>query len=206
MMRTAFTALVGSLLITPLPASAQRLPTSVTPDHFGLPVVVALARRRVEGTETIRVKVAEPTSEVVLHAVDIEFREASIGTGAAAQKAVVRLDAKGQIAALTVAKPLNRGVTEIHIRYSGILNDQLRGFYISKSKTRNYAVTQFEATDARRAFPSFDEPSFKATFALTLTIDRGDTAISNGQGLDDSPGPSITQHTLQLATTPRMSS
>ena len=62
-----------------------------------------------------------------------------------------------------------------------MLNSQLRGFYISKTKLRKYAVTQFESTDARRAFPCFDEPAFKATFAVTLTIDRGDTAISNGQ-------------------------
>ena len=59
---------------------------------------------------------------------------------------------------------------EIHIRYGGILNSQLRGFYISKTKLRKYAVTQFEATDARRAFPCFDEPAFKATFALTLVM------------------------------------
>ena len=50
-------------------------------------------------------------------------------------------------------------------------------------------MTQFESTDARRAFPCFDEPAFKATFAVTLTIDRGDTAISNGRIVSDTPGP-----------------
>ena len=92
------------------------------------------------------------------------------------------------------------------MQYSGVLNDQLRGFYLSKTKARNYAVTQFESTDARRAFPCFDEPSFKATFSVTLTIDRGDMAISNGKLLSDTPGPSITQHTLKFATSPKMSS
>ena len=85
-------------------------------------------------------------------------------------------------------KALAKGATEIHVRYGGILNGQLRGFYISKTQHRNYAVTQFESTDARRAFPCFDEPAFKATFAITLTIDRGDTAISNGKVLSDAPG------------------
>jgi len=105
-----------------------------------------------------------------------------------------------------VPKPIAAGSTDIHIRYAGNLNRQLRGFYVSQGKTRKYAVTQFEATDARRAFPCFDEPAFKATFALTLTIDRGDMAISNGNVLSDAPGPTITQHTVRFATTAKMSS
>jgi aminopeptidase N/puromycin-sensitive aminopeptidase len=119
---------------------------------------------------------------------------------------VVTLDEAHQTATLTVPKPLTKGPAEIHIRYSGVLNDQLRGFYISKTKTQKYAVTQFESTDARRAFPCFDEPAFKATFAVTLTIDRGDIAISNGKQLSDVPGPAITQHTVKFATSPKMSS
>jgi aminopeptidase N len=205
-MRPLCAAILAAVLLSALPASAQRLPATVTPDHYDLAFVVDLARERFEGTETIRVNVAEPTARVVLHAYEIEFREVTIGAGAAAQKASVALDEAAQTATLTVPKPLPKGPTEIHIRYAGILNSQLRGFYISKTKLRKYAVTQFESTDARRAFPCFDEPAFKATFAVTLTIDRGDTAISNGKVLSDTAGPSITQHTMKFATTPRMSS
>jgi len=196
----------AAVVLTALPASAQRLPTIVTPDHYDLAFVVDLARERFDGTETIKVKVAEPTSKIVLHAAEIDFREVTIGAGAAAQTATVTLDEPSQTATLTVAKPIDRGQTEIRIRYGGILNSQLRGFYVSKTPLRKYAVTQFEATDARRAFPSFDEPAFKATFAVTLTIDRGDTAISNGKVLSDTPGPTPTQHTIKFATTPKMSS
>ena len=149
---------------------------------------------------------AEPTAKVVLNAFEIEFREVTIGSGAAAQTAKVTLDEASQTATLTVPRPLAKGDTEIHAKFSGILNSKLRGFYISKTKLRKYAVTQFESTDARRAFPCFDEPSFKATFAVTLTIDRGDTAISNGKVLSDVPGPAITQHTMKFSTSPKMSS
>jgi hypothetical protein len=51
-----------------------------------------------------------------------------------------------------------------HSHHTGILNGKLRGFYLSKANGRNYAVTQFDSTDARRALPSYDEPAFKATF------------------------------------------
>ena len=63
-----------------------------------------------------------------------------------------------------------------------------------------------EATDARRAFPSFDEPIYKATFDVSLTVDAGDTAISNGRRSRDTPGPEPGKHTLTFARTPKMSS
>jgi len=204
-MRSLFGLLAAALAFAPLPLYAQRLPTLVTPDHYDLAFAVDLAHNRFDGTETIKVRTTEPTSRVVLHALEITFHEVTIGTGAAAQKATVALDDSAQTATLTVAKPIARGSTEIHIRYTGILNDKLRGFYTSKGPHRSYAVTQFESTDARRAFPCFDEPAFKATFAVKLTIDRGDTAFSNGKLLSDTPGPSSAQHTMAFAPTPKMS-
>src|SRR6185503_7927297 len=110
------------VLTSVLPASAQRLPANVTPDHYDLAFVVDLARERFDGTESIRVLVGEATSKVVLNAVDTEFREVTIGTGTAAQTASVTLDEERQTATLTVPKPLAKGPTEIHIRYGGVLN------------------------------------------------------------------------------------
>src|SRR4051812_659065 len=205
-MRPTVLALLAATFLTALPASAQRLPTTVVPSHYDLAFVVDLARERFEGTETIQVDVKESTAKVVLNALDIDFHEVTIGSGAAAQTATVTLDEPSQTATLTVAKPLPKGATEIHAKFTGILNTKLRGFYISKTKLRKYAVTQFESTDARRAFPCFDEPSFKATFGVTLTIDRGDTAISNGKVLSDVAGPAVTQHTMKFANSAKMSS
>ena len=204
MRTTAF--VLAALSLVSLPADAQRLPTNVRPQHYDLAFTVDLARARFDGTETIRVDVAQPTSRIVLHAFELTLHDVTIGAGAAGQRASVTLDEKSQTATLTVSRPLDNGTHEIHIRYSGVLNDQLRGFYLSKSRNRAYAVTQFESTDARRAFPCFDEPSFKATFAITLTIDRGDRAISNGKIVSDVAGPSILQHTVTFAQTPKMSS
>jgi puromycin-sensitive aminopeptidase len=198
------------LVVAATPAFAQsRLPRDVVPDHYDLMFTVDLANDRFSGLETIRVRVNTPTSRIVLHAVDLELEDVTIAPASTprsqAQKAVVSLNDQSQTATLTVARPLPQGSAQIQIRYRGLLNNRLRGFYSSKTGQRSYAVTQFEATDARRAFPSFDEPAFKATFDLTLIVDRGDTAISNGRLLSDTPGPGRTQHTLRFSTSPKMS-
>ena len=107
-------------------------------------------------------------------------------------------------ATLSFARPLAAGAARLAITFSGVLNDKLRGFYLAKTRLRSYAVTQFEPTDARRAFPCFDEPALKATFDVSLTVAAGDMAIANGAMVSDvSAGPG--RHTLAFSTTPRMS-
>ena len=85
---------------------------------------------------------------------------------------------------LTSLTALSPGRWELQIAFSGILNDKLHGFYRSTYKDPNgtgktLASTQFESTDARRAFPCWDEPAFKAVFQVTLVVDENLTAISN---------------------------
>src|ERR1035437_1463019 len=127
------------------------------------------------------------------------------GGGDGGQTAAVMLDAAKEQATFTFARALPAGRVTLEIAYTGILNDKLRGFYLSKSKTRSYGVTQFEATDARRAFPSFDEPAMKATFDVALVVDAGDSVLSNTKMVSDAPGPMAGKHTLKFATTPKMS-
>jgi len=90
----------------------------------------------------------------VLNAIDLQIRDVTVGAGSAAQKATVTLDEANQTATFTVPQPLAKGPSEIRVRFSGVLNHQLRGFYASEANGRKYAVTQFESTDARRAFPA----------------------------------------------------
>jgi aminopeptidase N len=198
-------ALLVALLAAP-PAAAERLPGTAIPEHYDLAFDVDLAAAGFTGVETILVQVPQPTTRIVLHAVEITFRAASIVSAAGTQTARVGLDAAAETATLTVPRAIPAGRAEIRIRYAGILNEQLGGFYLSRANGRRYAISQMEATDARRAFPCFDEPALKATFAVTLTIDRRDTAISNGMLLSDTPGPGADRHTLRFATSPRMSS
>jgi puromycin-sensitive aminopeptidase len=87
---------------------------------------------------------------------------------------------------------LEPGEWELHTSFSGILNDHLHGFYRSTYKDADgveqvIATTQFEATDARRAFPCWDEPDLKATFAVTLIVDENLVAISNAEEISAEP-------------------
>ncbi|MDP9038504.1 MAG: ERAP1-like C-terminal domain-containing protein [Acidobacteriota bacterium] len=189
-------------------AAGQRLPGGVTPQHYALTITPDLKGALFTGVETIDVIAEHPADAITLNAAEIAFSSASVRSaamGAAERKAVVTKDPERQQATLHLAQTLPAGPATLTIAFSGTLNDKLRGFYLSKAKTRSYGVTQFEATDARRAFPSFDEPALKATFDVSLVVDSGDTAISNTPVVSDTPGPVPGKHTLRFATTPKMS-
>src|SRR6185503_17105224 len=159
------------------------------------------------GEETIHGDINRPTKDIVLNAIEIEFQQVTVQAlpGGAVQTAKVALDPEKEIATLSVEQELPKGPVEIKIKYTGILNDQLRGLYLSKGENRNYATTQMEPTDARRAFPGWDEPAYKAPFNISVVADVGDTAISNSRIEKDEPGPEPGKHTITFAMTPKMS-
>jgi aminopeptidase N len=192
-------------LFLPLLAGAQRLPYGVSPQHYGLTFTPDLQKATFAGEETIDVEVNKVTSSITLNAAELEFQEATVTQDNRTQAAKWAFTPEKEQVTLTVTDELQPGPASIHIQYTGILNDKLRGFYLARTRTRNYAATQFESTDARRAFPAFDEPAFKAKFDITLIIDKSDTAISNGRITSDTPGPADGKHKVQFATSPKMS-
>src|ERR1700756_2822160 len=204
-MKRTFTVITFCLLTISL-ASAQRLPEGVRPENYKLSFTPDLEKASFEGDETITLHVLKPTSEITLNAVDIDFHDVNVTSGGTTQKAKVTPEKDKEMVVLSVEKPLAAGPATIHIAYSGILNDEMRGLYLGKDdKGRKYAASQFEATDARRAFPSFDEPDYKATFDITAVADKGMVAISNQKIVSDNPGPG-NKHTVTFATTAKMSS
>ncbi len=197
---TAFTAATA--------AHAQRLPGGVHPEHYALTLTPDLKAATFTGTEYIDLTLDAPSTSITLNSAEIKFQSviATIGGSVPqSQPAAITLDEDKEQATFTFPKALPAGKVTLAISYTGILNDKLRGFYLSKTKARNYAVTQFEPTDARRAYPSFDEPALKATYDITLVVDAADTAISNTNIVSDTAGPIAGKHTLKFATTPKMS-
>jgi aminopeptidase N len=200
--RSAFACL---LLVCAASTFGQRLPDTVIPEHYTLTLKPDLKGATFTGSEKIDVRVQQPTDSITLNAAEIKFSSVSVTVNGQPLSATVTLDDQKQQATLKFPQTLPAGDLTLTIEYTGVLNNELRGFYLSKTEKRNYAVTQFESTDARRAFPSFDEPDFKATFDVSLVIDSGDTAISNTNIVSDTPGPGADKHTLHFAMTPKMS-
>ena len=157
-----------------------RLSKAVMPVRYDLRVEVDLDTWRFDGSERVEVAVHQPTTEITLHALELDIRAASVVVGGREQPAAVTFNAVAETATLRVAAPIPAGSAELRLAFGGTVLERLRGFYRSQKDGARYAVTQFEAADARRAFPCFDEPEFKARFRITLVIPPGVVAVSNG--------------------------
>jgi len=200
----AFVLAVSFLMLSPA-GRAQRLPSVARPQHYTLQLAPSLDTATFTGEETIDLTLAQAVDSIVLNAVELKFDKVTAEVDGKTLTAEVSLDPGQQQATFHFARELPAGPVTLKITYSGILNGGLRGFYLSKTPARNYAVTQFEPTDARRAFPSFDEPAYKATFDVSLIVPKSDTAIANTNIVSDTPGPIAGEHTIRFARTPKMS-
>lgn len=162
-----------------------RLPRHIVPTRYDLRLEPDLATAAFLGRETITLTVTQATTVIVLNAVELTVGNAILEDAQGGrQQASIESDESLQRCRLTIPQPMAPGEWRLHLTFQGTLNDTLRGFYRSTYKdqtgtSRTMAATQFEATDARRAFPCWDEPDFKAVFAATLVIDKALTAVSN---------------------------
>ncbi|MFP5332432.1 MAG: M1 family metallopeptidase [Acidimicrobiia bacterium] len=162
-----------------------RLPRTALPRRYDLRLEPDLEAFTFAGDETIALDVVEDTDQIVLNALEIEIDEVVLTDAEGAVDGSVSYDEAMQRAILSFDRTVTQGPAELRIKFRGVLNDQLVGFYRSKftdvdGTEQVIATTQFEATDARRAFPCFDEPDMKATFAVTLVVPDHLLAVSNG--------------------------
>ncbi len=182
-----------------------RLPDGVRPSRYDVRLRPSLADASFGGSVRIDLRVDDTTDELVLNADELTITRCEVDGAAATW----RLEPATERLFVTPATAITAGTSVLTIEFDGVLNDKLRGFYRSTyvdghGVEQVIAATQMQATDCRRAFPCWDEPEFKAIFAVTLDVDDGLTAISNSPEVER-----ITEHgrhVIRFADTMVMSS
>jgi aminopeptidase N len=199
------------------PASAHAAPASgaaspgrgaldVTPLHYQLTVTPDFGTATYDGDLTIDLRVDTPTARITLDAVDLDVYDAELLLPYERRVTpVIATDAAAGTVSFTSPARLYPGSIKLHVLFGGKLRGDGRGFYLTRARGRKYLLSQMEATDARRAFPCIDDPSVKASFAVSAVVDRRLTAISNGRLISDTPADRYGKHVLRFGTTPRMS-
>src|SRR3989344_8038789 len=156
-----------------------RLSKNVVPITYDLQLKPDLQNFTFEGLEIITISVLKPTRSINLHSKELEIETVHMSD----MWGKIAYDEKKETVTFSFPKVIPKGKAKVTLVFKGILNDKMRGFYRSRyyidGKEHHMATTQFEATDARRAFPCFDEPAQKAVFHVSLVVQKGKTAISN---------------------------
>ena len=168
-------------------SNAVMLPADVKPIRYALTLTPDLGDFTFRGDESIEIEVLEPTSTIALNSAEIAIQSCTLtlSDGSALSPVETSVNEEDETAAFRFGVELPAGRATLALEFSGELNDKLRGFYRSKYRPQDgdgeshIATTQFEATDARRAFPCWDEPALKARFQVTLLIPSDLVAVSN---------------------------
>jgi puromycin-sensitive aminopeptidase len=175
---------------TTTPPDAFRLPRTVEPLVYRIEIQPEVGSATFSGTVEIDVVVHETVDRMVLNAAELAVSDVEVRTeaGEVIGCSVTFEDELEQVI-FHPASPIAPGSCSVTCRFTGTLNDKLRGFYRSTytdeaGETHTIATTQFESVDARRAFPCWDEPDRKAVFEVSLTIDRDVDAFSNSPIVD----------------------
>lgn len=163
-----------------------RLPTNAIPRHYRVRIEPDLSNETFTGSVEIDIELAAAANEIVLNSQDLNIITTSVNDQA------VSCSIDDVAHRLTLTGDFSAGDATVALSFSGSFNDQLVGFYLSRfaddaGVEHKIATTQFEATHARKAFPCWDEPAFKATFDLVMVIAQGDEAIANSAELSRTP-------------------
>jgi puromycin-sensitive aminopeptidase len=171
-------------------STEHRLPRSAIPRRYQLTLEPNIPAATFAGSASITVDVQERLDSLTLNAIELTIDRAALTDSAGnSHTSTVAYDEPNERITVAPAGPIEPGEWTLQLDFQGTLNDQLRGFYRSTFSDENgdervIATTQFEAADARRAFPCWDEPDFKAVFSVTLIVPDELAAISNMAELD----------------------
>ncbi len=162
-------------------ATPGKLPKTVVPVHYAIELTPDLESLALPGVEVVDIEVREPTARLVLNAINTTLSAVTIDDDA--QRADVALDAMAETVTLTFPQPLAIGAHRLRIVFTARINKFGTGLFVvdypTGKGTKRMLSSKLEPADARRIFPCWDEPAFKATFALTVTVPRAHLAVGN---------------------------
>jgi alanyl aminopeptidase len=188
----------------PAPRADGRLPMVARPLRYALRLNVDPRKDSFSGSEDLLLDVLEPTAHVVLNARGETVKRATLTVGG--ETLALTTTTRASHGALepdemvfSADRVVPKGRAKLSIEYDAPFGKTLSGLYRARDAGDTYAFTQFEAADARRAFPCFDEPGYKTPFDVSLTVPTGMLALSNG--VETSHGPSGDETTFTFSTT-----
>ncbi|MCA1660985.1 MAG: M1 family metallopeptidase [Novosphingobium sp.] len=216
--------LTGTSSFAPAPAASppaaplaaevtSDLPRTAAPSHYAIEIEPDADKLTFAGRSSVDLQVFAATAELVLHANDLKIAEATLtpAGGGAPIALTIALEADKQLARFAAAQPIAPGAYRLVTRYSGTINTQANGLFAldyadtATGEPRRGLFTQFEAPDARRFAPMFDEPSYKATFDLSAIVPAEQMAVSN-MPVAREEALSGGRKKVTFATSPKMSS
>jgi len=160
-----------------------RLPRDVLPQRYEAHLAVDFAEKSFRGSQRVTLSVVRPVREFVVHSLNLDLTRVELRAGTRVLPARVTVLPVSETALLSFEAEIPAGEATLHVDWTGNFSDGLRGLYLAGE----VAATQFEAADARRVFPCFDEPAFKARWALSVEVPVGLAVLSNGAVADSSP-------------------
>jgi puromycin-sensitive aminopeptidase len=191
---------------------SARLPGDAIPSAYQLFIEPRLDDGKFEGSESIDLQIVRPTQTIVLNVAEMSVTKATCIFDGSSRPVELKIHLLPKLEQVALQLPYQvepkHGV--LSLQFSGKLSNKSKGFFRSHFTDKNgqkrwLAATQMEPIDARRMFPCFDEPAYKATFSISTKIDCGDTAISNGSIVEESFEPKTHQKLVKFEQTPRMS-
>ncbi|KAJ7109179.1 peptidase family M1-domain-containing protein [Mycena epipterygia] len=199
-------------MATPL-QDKYRLPVNVSPTHYDVAFYTDLQKKTFGGFVNISLNIHEETSSIELNSNDLDLGNASIYSDVSQSEQLQSgqaIDKDLQRVTFTFPSALPVGKAQLKVAFNGPLRASMTGYYLSEWKedghTKHYALTQFEPTDARAAFPCWDEPLLKATFAITMVSDADTVNLSNMPAISEEvyePGSKQTPEMAQLLSSLR---
>ncbi len=171
------------------PALHGRLPSDVHPLHYALSLRVDPDRERFDGIVEIEVALLAPRRTIWLHARDVGARRVAVISPAGKapiEAAWEAVDANGLVK-LTLAAPIEAGVHRLHVEFDAPFSKSSEGLFVTSAGGERYAFTDLEPSDARRIFPCFDEPTFKAPMDVSVVVPVGMRAVANAHPVSRAP-------------------